>query len=66
LILYGRVVDTVRAKEAFGFAPRYTTESALKDFRDRHHGELEPTPSVRPNWEKELFEYLRAKSKESV
>jgi UDP-glucose 4-epimerase len=66
LILYGRVVDTLRAKEAFGFAPRYTTESALKDFRDRHQGELEPTPNMRPAWEMELFEYLRAKSKESV
>jgi UDP-glucose 4-epimerase len=66
LILFGRVVDTQRAKAAFGFAPRYTTATALKDFRDRHRTELSPEPNVRPNWEKELFEYLRSRSKESV
>ncbi|MGH2756257.1 MAG: NAD-dependent epimerase/dehydratase family protein [Actinomycetota bacterium] len=67
LILYGRVVDATRAKNAFGFAPRYTTEGALKDFRDRHRGDDDLSPAdVRPNWEKELFGYLRAKSKESV
>lgn len=66
LILFGRVVDTRRAKEAFGFTPRYTTEAALRDFRDRDRAELSPEPNVRPNWEKELFEYLRSRSKESV
>jgi len=66
LILYGRVVDTGRAKEAFGFAPRYSTRASLEDFRDHHRGELAPEPSVRPHWERELFEYLRTRSKESV
>jgi UDP-glucose 4-epimerase len=67
LILFGRVVDTTRARKAFGFAPRFSTEAALKDFRDRRAGDYVPRPNVHPTWERELFEYLRRKTeKETV
>ena len=61
MILFGRVVGTRRAKEAFGFAPRFSTEDALKDFRDQRD-EGEEDFSARPTWERELLEYLRQKA----
>lgn len=63
LILFGRVLDTRRAKEAFGFAPTFTTEDSLKDFRDQRSDDLTPEPARHPEWERDLFEYLRTKSK---
>jgi UDP-glucose 4-epimerase len=67
VILFGRVVDTRRAKEAFGFSPRYTTEAAVKDFRDLRSKDQVPEPTAHPTWERELFEYLRRKAeKETV
>ena len=60
MILFGRVVSTLRAKEAFGFEPRYTTEEALIDFRDRR-GAVDDA-STRPTWERELMQYLRQKA----
>jgi UDP-glucose 4-epimerase len=62
LIVYGRVVDTSRAKKAFGFSPRWTTEETLIDFKDHRAPEREPTEGLRPSWERELFEYLRQRS----
>ncbi|MDQ3963547.1 MAG: NAD-dependent epimerase/dehydratase family protein [Actinomycetota bacterium] len=66
LILFGRVVNTRRAQEAFGFAPQFTTEAAIKDFRDNRSDDLTPTPVDRPAWERELFDYLRARKKENA
>jgi UDP-glucose 4-epimerase len=62
LIIYGRVVDTRRAKEAFGFAPRFSTEETLVDFRDHRVAEHPPEPSSIPTWERELFEYLKQRT----
>lgn len=62
LILFGRVVDTSRAKSAFGFAPKFTTEECLVDFRDHRGQDYVPEPNLRPAWERELFEYLRQKT----
>lgn len=61
LIVYGRVVATDRAKEVLGFAPTYTTEETLLDFRDHFEGEVSPVSDDRPAWERELFEYLRGR-----
>ena len=63
LIVFGRVVDTARAKKAFGFAPRYTSMAGLVDFRDNRARDLEHAPSHRPAWERDLFEYLRDKAR---
>lgn len=60
LVLFGRVVDTRRAKEVLGFAPRYSTEETIKDFRDnRTQDHLPVATGPRPAWERELFEYLK-------
>ncbi|MDQ4145601.1 MAG: NAD-dependent epimerase/dehydratase family protein [Actinomycetota bacterium] len=59
MILYGRVVSTRRAKETFGFAPRYTTEDALSDVRDEQGAVDEEQLSSRPAWERELLDYLK-------
>ena len=63
LILFGRVVLTTRAKEAFGFQPRYTTEDCVVDFRQRREGQDEP--DARPTWERELLTYLKAKTSDA-
>jgi UDP-glucose 4-epimerase len=63
LILFGRVLDTRRAKERLGFAPRYTTAECISDFKDHHatRDDVEPSRPY-PAWERELFDYLRQKS----
>lgn len=64
LILYGRVVDTQRARDLLGFSPRYTTEETLLDFRDHRGADFVVEEASRPTWERELFEYLRQKANE--
>ena len=63
LILFGRVLDTRRAKENLGFAPRYTTADCIRDFKEHHATRDDVSPSrPYPAWERELFEYLKQKS----
>jgi UDP-glucose 4-epimerase len=63
LLLYGRVVSIRRARQAFGFAPKYTTEQTLVDFRDHRAKDPIPEPdSMHPTWERELVEYLKNRS----
>jgi UDP-glucose 4-epimerase len=61
LILYGRVLDTQRAKEAFGFKPTYSTEDAVMELRDRAQTQ-DPKTAHRPIWEQELIDYLRRRN----
>jgi UDP-glucose 4-epimerase len=60
LILYGRVVSTKRAKEAFGFQPRYSSEDCVVDFLHRREGQDEP--DSRPTWERDLLTYIKTKA----
>jgi UDP-glucose 4-epimerase len=62
LILYGRVVDSTRAKAAFGFAPKFSTTAALRDFAQK---EDEGVPEGRPSWERELYEFIGGDAAES-
>lgn len=62
LMLFGRVVDTRRARELLGFVPRFTTRETLEDFRDHRTRDVTPEPNTRPTWERELFEYLRQRN----
>ncbi len=64
LMLFGRVVDTRRARELLGFSPRYSTLETLEDFRDHRAPDVTPEPNMRPTWERELFEYLRQRSEQ--
>jgi UDP-glucose 4-epimerase len=58
LILFGRVVDTRRAKEALGFAPRFSTLDSIKALRFHHAGVGDEPGTAHPAWERELFDYL--------
>jgi UDP-glucose 4-epimerase len=51
-LMYGRVVDSKRARQEFGFLARYTTEEAIADFRDHRNGDLDASP--RPTWTRNL------------
>ena len=62
LILYGRVVDTRRAREHLGFEPRFSTYEAVKDLRTHRSEDIAPEPGVHPTWERELFEYLKQRA----
>jgi UDP-glucose 4-epimerase len=63
LLLYGRVVSIRRARRAFGFAPKFTTEQTLVDFRDHRAKDPFPEPdSMHPTWERELVQYLKNRS----
>jgi UDP-glucose 4-epimerase len=66
VIIYGRVVSTERARRSLGFHPRWTTEDALLDFRDHRRPDAPPPASSHPAWERELFDYLRAREPETV
>ena len=61
LIVYGRVVNTERARTRLGFVPRFSSEAALLDFKEHREGELVAPSTDRPAWERELFEYLRGR-----
>jgi len=58
VLMFGRVLDTRRAKEAFAFAPEYTTAEALEDFKQRRTPERRTHVGRHHSWERELFDYL--------
>lgn len=64
LILFGRVVDTRRAKQQLGYEPRYTTSDTIEDLKVRHIVHAPSEPSSYPTWERELFEYLKRRTDE--
>jgi UDP-glucose 4-epimerase len=64
LILFGRVVDSSRARRTFGYAPMFTSGACIEDFSANRSSDLIPEPSSHPTWERELFEYLKRKSHE--
>ncbi|HLF70101.1 MAG TPA: NAD-dependent epimerase/dehydratase family protein [Actinomycetota bacterium] len=54
LIVHGRVVDTTRLKDIFGYAPAYSTLEAFRDFVEstsRAEGGL-------TGWEKEIYAFI--------
>jgi UDP-glucose 4-epimerase len=62
LILFGRVIDTKRARDSLGFEPRFSTLDAIKDLKAHRSSEIAPEPSAHPTWERELFEYLKQRA----
>jgi UDP-glucose 4-epimerase len=58
-LVYGRVADTTRLKERFGYSPRLTTREALEEFvRGRRLRRL-VTPERAAHWEENVYEFLR-------
>jgi len=60
-LVYGRVVDVQRARDEFGFFPRYTTQEAIADFRDHRDGSR-LMGEARPTWESDLINTLQQRS----
>jgi UDP-glucose 4-epimerase len=63
-LLYGRVVDTTRLEEDFGYTPQFTTPEALKDFVTRRRLRQVVSPERAAQWERELYGFLRRKGQE--
>ncbi len=64
MLQFGRVMDTTKLREEFGFQPRYTTREAFEDFLERRrlHGGIDGEEVVR--WERELYDFLQRKGQE--
>jgi UDP-glucose 4-epimerase len=58
-LVFGRVADNARLKEAFGFFPRYSTREALQEFVAGQRFERFITQERAERWEQELLELLR-------
>jgi UDP-glucose 4-epimerase len=63
-LLYGRVADTTRLKEEFGYTPEYSTRDSLLDFaRGRRVRQL-VSPEQLSDWERDVYAFLRRKNQE--
>ena len=63
-LLYGRVADTTRLKEEFGYTPEYSTRDALLDLaRERRIRKLVSAEQL-SDWEREVYAFLRRKNQE--
>lgn len=58
LLLFGRVVDTTRARAALGFEPSFSTRQAIEELRDRRRGDYEVDPRPSLAWERQLSGFL--------
>jgi UDP-glucose 4-epimerase len=63
-LLYGRVADTTRLKEEFGYTPAYSTREALLDFARRGRVRQLVSPEQLSDWERDLYAFLRRKNQE--
>jgi UDP-glucose 4-epimerase len=62
VLLYGRVLDTRRAKELLGYAPTWSTAAALDDFKNNRAAEQIVATKPHTAWERELAGFLRSAS----
>jgi UDP-glucose 4-epimerase len=58
-LVFGRVADNARLKEAFGFFPRYSTREALEEFVAGQRFERFITKERAERWEDQLVAFLR-------
>ena len=63
-LLYGRVADTTRLKEEFGYTPDYSTRDALLDFAKQRRIRQLVTPERLSDWERDLYAFVRRKNQE--
>ncbi len=63
-LLYGRVADNARLKEAFRFTPAYTTKDALLDYARGRRVQRVLSPQRVSQWEQEVYGFLRRKGQE--
>jgi UDP-glucose 4-epimerase len=65
-LLYGRVADTKRLKNDFGYTPRYTTKEALRDFVDRSKLAKVFSEEQAEQWEHDLYTFLARRAPRPV
>jgi UDP-glucose 4-epimerase len=63
-LLYGRVADTTRLKEEFGYTPEYSSREALIDFAKQRRIRQLVTPERLSDWERDLYAFVRRKNQE--
>jgi UDP-glucose 4-epimerase len=63
-LLYGRVADTTRLKEDFGYTPVLSTRDALLDFAKKRRIRQLVTPERLSDWERDLYAFVRRKNQE--
>ncbi|HEX9376257.1 MAG TPA: SDR family oxidoreductase [Actinomycetota bacterium] len=63
-LLYGRVVDTTRLKEDFGFTPEHTTREAVEDFVVGRRLRQVITQERAEKWERDVYDFLRRQGQE--
>ncbi|HVL81691.1 MAG TPA: NAD-dependent epimerase/dehydratase family protein [Actinomycetota bacterium] len=64
LIHWGRVADTRRLRETFGFEPRYTTRDAVREFYAERRLRRVTRTQQAAAWERELHDFLTRKGQE--
>jgi UDP-glucose 4-epimerase len=64
LMIYGRVADTARLRERFGYVPTRTTREALLDFGASADVRRAVGPDQLERWERDLYAFLRRKGQE--
>jgi len=65
-LLYGRVVDTTRLHEDFGYVPRFTTREALRDFQAGRRLRQVVSSERMEQWERDAYAFLRRKRQERL
>jgi UDP-glucose 4-epimerase len=63
-LLYGRVADTTRLHQGFGYAPKFSTKDSLLDFARGRRVRRMISEGKLADWEQDLYAFLRRKNQE--
>jgi UDP-glucose 4-epimerase len=63
-LLYGRVVETSRLKNDFGYTPVHSTKEALRDFMAGRRLRQVVSHAQMEQWERDVYAFLRRKGQE--
>jgi len=64
--VFGRVADTARLKDRFGFQPAFTTRQALEEFVSGQKFQRLVTPERAEAWQQDVYDFLRRKRDEAA
>ncbi len=65
-LVFGRVADTARLKDRFGFQPAFTTRQALEEFVSGQKFQRLVTPERAEAWQQDVYDFLRRKRDEAA
>lgn len=63
-LMYGRVGDTSRLRNEFGYTPHYSTDAAFRDFVNRRKLVKVFTAEQAAQWERDLYQFLARRRRE--